>query len=149
MKILALHNSRLTTQWLAACNSVCALWKMCAHFITQFAHTQLLTLSTTYINVCAVCAVCRLFQVRFKEFTYCLFLSFKLNFNQNKCAHTAHISESRMVADFLLFQSAHTFAHTLRTHPLLSAHTCKIIDPNDKKPWFIDLDSRFTLIGRF
>jgi hypothetical protein len=83
----------------------------------------------TIVNVindlrkCVRCVRCvQAFSSSFTHLNALLILSSKSNFDQNKCAHTAHISESRMVADFLLFQSAHTFAHTLRTHPLLSAH---------------------------
>jgi len=86
----------------------------------------------TIVNVindlrkCVRCVRCvQAFSSSFTHLNALLILSSKLNFDQNKCAHTAHISESRMVADFLLFQSAHTFAHTLRTHPLLSAHIPK------------------------
>ena len=78
------------------------------------------------LHKCVRCVRCvQAFSSSFTHLNALLILSSKSNFHQNKCAHTAHISESRMVADFLLFQSAHTFAHTLRTHPLLSAHIPK------------------------
>ena len=78
------------------------------------------------LNKCVRCVRCvQAFLSSFKHVSVFSILSSKLNLNQNKCAHTAHIAKTRVVADFLLFQSAHTFAHTLRTHPLLSAHIPK------------------------
>jgi len=78
------------------------------------------------LHKCVRCVRCvQAFSSSFSHLNALLILSSKSNFDQNKCAHTAHISRTRMVADFLLFQSAHTFAHTLRTHPLLSAHIPK------------------------
>jgi hypothetical protein len=41
-------------------------------------------------------------------------------------AHMAHISESRMIAHFLLFQFWHTLWHTPGTHPPVSGTHSKI-----------------------
>lgn len=44
--------------------SVCTELKMCVQFDSRFVHTSFVYISMTYINVCNVCTVCRLFQVR-------------------------------------------------------------------------------------
>ena len=63
-------------------------------------------------------------------YIYPRFLFFKLNLNLKIVAHMAHISESRMVAHFLLFQFWHTLWHTRGTHPLFLAHTWLVTTNN-------------------
>ena len=127
------HGSRFTVQGSRCCGSatmtsarhlnkcVRTLENVCALHNPIRAHTIVNVIKD--LRKCVRCV--QAFSSSFTHLNALLILSSKSNFDQNKCAHTAHISESRMVADFLLFQSAHTFAHTLRTHTLLSAHIPK------------------------
>jgi len=96
-----------------------------------------------------VVRVVQAFSSSFSHVNALLILSSKLNFDSKKGAQCAQITLAPATVSFQQFQKVHRYAHSPCTDPLLSAQTCKIIDPNDKKPWFIDLDSRFTLIGRF
>ena len=96
-----------------------------------------------------VVRVVQAFSSSFSHVNALLILSSKLNFDSKKGAQCAQITLAPATVSFQQFQKVHRYAHSPCTDPLLSAQTCKIIDPNDKKPRFIDLDSRFTLIGRF
>ena len=60
----------------------------------------------------------------------------KSNFDLKLVAHMAHISESRMVAHFLLFQFWHTLWHAPGTHPPVSGTHSKITsnEPTNHEP---------------
>ena len=131
-----IHGPRFTVQGPRCCGSatmtrarrlnrcVRTLKNVCALHNPIRAHTIVNVIND--LCKCVRCVRCVLaFSSSFTDLIDIPLLFFKSNFDQNKCAHTAHISRTRIVADFLLFQSAHTFAHTLRTHPLLSAHIPK------------------------
>lgn len=130
------HGPRITVQGSRCCGSatmtsarhlnrcVRTLKNVCALHNPIRAHTIVNVIND--LRKCVRCVRCvQAFSSSFSHLHALLIFSSKSNFDQNKCAHTAHISRTRMIADFLLFQSAHTFAHTLRTHPLLSAHIPK------------------------
>jgi hypothetical protein len=72
-------------------------------------------------------------------------LFFKSNFNLKMLAHLAQMATAPVNPHFLLAQTWHKAWH----RPPVSGTNPQIIDPNDNEPRFIDLDSRFTLIGRF
>lgn len=135
------HGSRFAVQGSRCCGSppvtgarhlnrcVRTLENVCALHNPIRAHTIVNVIND--LRKCVRCVRCvQAFSSSFTHLNALLILSSKSNFDQNKCAHTAHISRARVVADFLLFQSAHTFAHTLRTHPLLSAHTWLVTTNN-------------------
>ena len=130
------HGPRITVQGSRCCGSatmtrarhlnrcVRTLKNVCALHNPIRAHTIVNVIND--LRKCVRCVRCvQAFSSSFSHLHALLIFSSKSNFDQNKCAHTAHISRARMIADFFVFQSAHTFAHTLRTHPLLSAHIPK------------------------
>ena len=130
------HGPRITVQGSRCCGSatmtrarhlnrcVRTLKNVCALHNPIRAHTIVNVIND--LRKCVRCVRCvQAFSSSFSHLNALLILCSKSNFDQNKCAHTAHISRARMIADFFVFQSAHTFAHTLRTHPLLSAHIPK------------------------
>ena len=130
------HGPRITVQGSRCCGSatmtsarhlnrcVRTLKNVCALHNPIRAHTIVNVIND--LRKCVRCVRCvQAFSSSFSHLNALLILCSKSNFDQNKCAHTAHISRARMIADFFVFQSAHTFAHTLRTHPLLSAHISK------------------------
>ena len=123
------HGPRLTVQGSRCCGSapvkVCASFVKCVPGIFSFlAHN--IPLYINDLTKCVPCVPCvPPFLSSFKHVSVFSILSFKSNFDLKLVAHMAHISESRTVAHFLLFQFWHTLRHTPGTHPLFLAHIPK------------------------
>lgn len=128
------HGSRFTAQGPRCCGSppvrVCASFEKCVPGIFSFlAHN--ISLYINDLTKCVPCVPC--VPPFLSSFTHLIdipILFFKSNFDLKLVAHMAHISESRMVAHFLLFQFWHTLWHTRGTHPLFLAHTWLVTTNN-------------------
>ena len=124
------RGSRITVQGSRCCGSalvrVCASFEKCVPGIFSFlAHN--ISLYINDLTKCVPCVPC--VPAFLSSFTHLIdipILFSKSNFDLKLVAHMAHISESRMVAHFLLFQFWHTLWHTPGTHTPVSGTHSKI-----------------------
>ena len=121
---------RITVHGPRCCGSppvrVCASFEKCVPGIFSFlAHN--ISLYINDLTKCVPCVPCvPAFLSSFTHLKDIPILFSKSNFDLKLVAHMAHISESRMVAHFLLFQFWHTLWHAPGTHPPVSGTHSKI-----------------------